>query len=129
MERVIELLDSSSPDDSEETVRPGPLWRHAVWVVGITVLGVAVGWAGALFRIGPEEYGLPSAAPGPVRPYLVAWITTGLMAAAALRAAAAKVPLYAPGRTAAVLTALATAVLWCAFALRPSFRRNRGGGL
>lgn len=93
------------------------------------VLGVAVGWAGALFRIGPEEYGLPSAAPGPVRPYLVAWITTGLMAAAALRAAAAKVPLYAPGRTAAVLTALATAVLWCAFALRPSFRRNRGGGL
>ncbi|MGX1882870.1 hypothetical protein [Streptomyces sp. NPDC055287] len=113
--------------------------------MGIAVLGVAVGWAGALFRIGPEEYGLPSAAPGPAWPYLVAWTVTGLVIAATLRAVAAKVPLYAPGRTAAVLTllgtrlslgwrpeapvlavmaaaALTTAALWCAIALRPRLR-------
>ncbi|MEW2085148.1 hypothetical protein [Streptomyces sp. NPDC005283] len=148
---VIELLDPSSSDDYEETVLPGPLWRHALWVAGITVLGVGLGWAGAFFRIGPEEYGLPSAAPGAVWPYLVAWTATGLGAAAALRAAATSVPVYAPGQIAVVLTLLGTrlslgwrpdapvlgamaaaeltaAAIWCALALRPGPRDNRGGG-
>ncbi|MBT2507700.1 hypothetical protein J7I98_17790 [Streptomyces sp. ISL-98] len=154
---MIELIDPSSPDDLdpsgpgeyEEAVRPGPLWRHALWVAGITVLGVGLGWASALFRIGPEEYGLRSAAPGAVWPYLVAWTATGLAVAAALRAAAARVPVYAPGRIAAVLTALGTrlslgwrpealvlgataaaaltaAAIWCAIALRSSSRGNHG---
>ncbi|MFI1398630.1 hypothetical protein [Streptomyces sp. NPDC020681] len=150
----MELLDPSSPDDyeeHEETVLPGPLWRHALWVAGITVLGVGLGWAGALFRIGPEEYGLPPAATGAVWPYLVTWTATGLAAAAALRAAAARVPVYAPGQIAVVLTLLGTrlslgwrpeapvlgamavsaltaAAIWCALALRPGSRDNRGGG-
>lgn len=142
---MIECLGSSSPDDSEETVRPGPLWRHALWVVGITVLGVAAGWASALFRIGPDEYGLPSAAPGAAWPYLTAWAATGLAAAAALRAAAARVPVHAAGRIAGGLTLLGTRLslgwrpeapvvaamaaaaltataVWCALALRPGHR-------
>ncbi len=149
---MTELIDSSGPDDREENVRPGPLWRHALWVVGITVLGVGLGWASALFRIGPEEYGLPSVAPGAVWPYLVAWTATGLAAAAALRAAAARAPVYAAGRIAAVLTALGTrlslgwrpealalgamvaavlttAILWCVLALRSGSRGNHGGRL
>lgn len=150
---VIELVDDpSTPESHEETVRPGPLWRHAVWVAGITVLGVGLGWAGALYRIGPEQYGLPSAAPGSVWPYLAAWTATGLAAATALRAAAARVPVYAPGRVAGVLTLLGTrlslgwrpeapllgamaaavltaAVIWCAIALRPASPGNRGRGV
>ncbi|WP_251069915.1 hypothetical protein [Streptomyces sp. ISL-96] len=147
---VIELIDPFSPDDHEQTVRPGPWWRHALWVAGITVLGVGVGWASAFFRVGPEEYGLPSAAPGEVWPYLLTWTATGLAAAAVLRAAAARVPVYAVGRIAAVLTALGTRVslgwrpeapvlaamaaaaltaagIWCALALRSASRGNREG--
>ncbi|MCX4821336.1 hypothetical protein OG883_15755 [Streptomyces sp. NBC_01142] len=148
----MELHDLPSPDDDEETVLPGPLWRHALWVAGITILGVGLGWASALFRIGPEEYGLPSAAPGAVWPYLVAWTAIGLAVAAALRAAAARVPVYAPGQIAVVLTALGTrlslgwrpeapvlgalaaaaltaAAIWCALALRSDSRDNRGRGI
>ncbi|WP_327328617.1 hypothetical protein OG735_39745 [Streptomyces sp. NBC_01210] len=147
----MELLDPSSPDDYEGAVRPGPLWRHALWVAVITVLGVGLGWAGALYRIGPEEYGLPSAAPGALWPYLLAWTATGLAAAAALRAAAARVPVYAPEGIAVVLTMLGTrlslgwrpeapvlgamagaaltaAAIWCALALRSGSHGNRGGG-
>ncbi|WP_374196920.1 hypothetical protein [Streptomyces sp. ISL-100] len=150
----MELIDPSSPDgpsspdDHEETVRPGPWWRHALWVAGITVLGVGAGWAGAFFRIGPEEYGLPSAAPGEIWPYLLAWTASGLAVAAVLRAVAARVPVYAVGRIAAVLTALGTrvslgwrpeapvlaamaaaaltvAAIWCAMALRSPSRGDR----
>ncbi|MGW0366110.1 hypothetical protein [Streptomyces sp. NPDC002990] len=144
------FIDSSGSDD-EETVRPGPLWRHALWVAGVTALGVGLGWASALFRIGPEEYGLPSAAPGALWPYLLTWTATGLAAAAALRATAARVPVYAVGRIAALLTALGTrlslgwrpeapvagamaaaaltaAAVWCAVALRPGARRTAPGG-
>ncbi|MFF3323759.1 hypothetical protein [Streptomyces sp. NPDC002889] len=143
---MIELAAPSGPDDYED-LRPGPLWRHAVWVTGFTILAVGLGWATALYRIGPDEYGLPSAAPGSVWPYLAAWTAIGLVAAAALRATAARVPVYAPGRTAAVLTMLGTrlslgwrpeapllaamaaaaltaAAIWCALALRPGSRRN-----
>lgn len=149
---VSELLIPSSPDDDEEAVLRGPLWRHAVWVAGLAVLGVGLGWASAQFRIGPEEYGLPPAAPGLQWPYLVAWTVTGLAAAAVLRAAAARVPVYAPGPIAVVLTLLGTelslgwrpeapalgamagaaltaAAIWCALALRPGSRRNHGGGV
>ncbi|WP_167368061.1 hypothetical protein [Streptomyces agglomeratus] len=146
---MIEFLDSAGLDDGEETVRPGPWWRHALWVVGITALGVGLGWAVALFRIGPDTYGLPSAATGAAWPYLTAWAATGLAAAAALRAAAARVPVYAAGRIAGgltllgtrlslgwrpeapVLAAMAAAALtatavWCALALRSRHRADAG---
>ncbi|MFD9031327.1 hypothetical protein ACFVZW_09270 [Streptomyces sp. NPDC059567] len=134
--------DSPGPDSDEETVRPGPFWRHALWVLGITAVAVAAGWATSLFRIGPERYGLPPAAPGALWPYLAAWAAIGLVVAAVLRTAAAKVPVYAPGRIAAGLiyggtrlslgwrpeapllggmaaVALIAAAVWCAIAFRP----------
>ncbi|MFJ8665588.1 hypothetical protein [Streptomyces sp. NPDC093600] len=147
----MELLDFSSADD-EERLAPGPWWRHAWWVAAIAVLGVGLGWAGALFRIGPEEYGLPPAAPGDVWPYLAAWTATGVAVAAVLRATAARVPVYAPGRIAVVLTLLGTrvslgwrpeapvllavvaaarvaAAAWAALALRPGgVTSSRPGG-
>ncbi|MBT2395813.1 hypothetical protein [Streptomyces sp. ISL-100] len=57
---VMELLDPVDPSDpvgpdDVETVRPGPLWHHALWVAGIIVVGVGMGWASALIRIGPES--------------------------------------------------------------------------
>ncbi|MCX4984821.1 hypothetical protein [Streptomyces sp. NBC_00572] len=135
----------SGPESDEEALRPGPLWRHALWVVGIAAGAVAVGWATALFRIGPEEYGLPPAAPGALWPYLATWAAIGIAVAAVLRAAAARILVYAPGRIAAALTyagtrlslgwrpeaplvvamaaaALIAATVWCALALR-SHRR------
>ncbi|WP_434588530.1 hypothetical protein [Streptomyces sp. A5-4] len=139
--------DITPPEDDEERVRPGPLWRHAVWMAGIAALGVGLGWVGALFRIGPEEYGLPPAAPGSVWPYVAAWTATGLVAAGAIRATALRVPLYAPGQIAVVLTLLGTRIslgwrpeapalgalaavaltataVWCALALRPGAGRT-----
>lgn len=138
----------SDSDGDEETLRPGPLWRHALWVVGVTVLGVGWGWAAASFRVGPDEYGLPLATPGKVQPYLVAWTATGLTAAAALRAVAARVPLYGPGTLSVLLTlagtrlslgwrpeppmlgamtavALTAVAIWCAFTLRSGHRGQR----
>ncbi|MFD7445899.1 hypothetical protein [Streptomyces sp. NPDC059909] len=96
-----------NPDNSEE-IRPGPLWRHAVWVVAVTAVGVGLGWTTGLFRVGPEEYGLPSAAPGPLLPYLAAWTVIGLAAAGVLRGAAARVPVHAPGTIAFGVTWLGT---------------------
>ncbi|MCT4357419.1 hypothetical protein M5362_30400 [Streptomyces sp. Je 1-79] len=148
---MIESLAPSLPDDdSEETPRPGPWWRHAVWVAGITVCAVTLGWATGFFRISPERYGLPSAAPGPLWPYLLFWTAVGLLVAAVLRATAARVPLYAPGRIAGVLTllgtrlslgwrpgapvlagmavaALAAAVVWCAIGFRSARAGRRHG--
>ncbi|MFE2503878.1 hypothetical protein [Streptomyces rubiginosohelvolus] len=139
-------------DDSEDAeVRPGPLWRHAVWVVAVTAAGVALGWVGALFRIGPEEFGLPPAAPGALWPYLLAWAAVGMALSAILRVVAAKVPVYEP-ETAAIgvvmigtrlslgwrpepleVAGLAAAGLllvavWCAVALRGAavVRRTEG---
>lgn len=94
--------------DESEAVRPGPLWRHTVWVVGFALAGVGLGWATGLFRITPEQYGLPEAAPGPLLPYLAAWTLIGLAAAGVLRAAAAKVPVYAPGVISLAVTGLGT---------------------
>ncbi|MER7958908.1 hypothetical protein [Streptomyces sp. NPDC096030] len=95
------------PDD-EGAVRPGPLWRHALWVAGITAAALALGWVTSLFRLGLMEYGLPAAAPGDLMAYLATWGAVGLAVATILRAAAAKVPVYAPGRIAAGLTYLGT---------------------
>jgi hypothetical protein len=140
----MELLDFPGSDD-EEAVARGPLWRHALWAVGITAVGVGLGWGTSSFRIGPEEYGLPSAAPGVVWPYLCVWIATGLAVTTALRAAASRVPVYAPGRIAVFLTLLGTrlslgwrpealalgasvaaaimaAAVWCVLALRSGAR-------
>ncbi|MEU2597792.1 hypothetical protein ABZ678_35115 [Streptomyces hirsutus] len=110
---------------------------------------MGLGWVSASFRIGPDEYGMPLAAPGQVWSYLVAWTATGLAAAAALRAVAAKVPLYGlevvvvlltflgtrlslgyrpepPVLGAMAATALTAAAIWCVLALRRSFRGYRG---
>jgi len=100
--------DSGGPDDDEVTVRPGPLWRHALWVVGVTAFGVGLGWAGSLFRLGPDDYGLLAAAPGSPWTYLGAWAVTGLAATAVLRAAAAKVPVPSPGTIAVILLFIGT---------------------
>ncbi|MET8055736.1 hypothetical protein [Streptomyces microflavus] len=100
--------DSGAPDDDEVTVRPGPLWRHALWVVGVTALGVGLGWAGSLFRLGPDDYGLLAAAPGSPWTYLGTWAVTGLAATAVLRAAAAKVPVPSPGTIAVILLLIGT---------------------
>ncbi|MEU3833095.1 hypothetical protein [Streptomyces microflavus] len=100
--------DSGAPDDDEVTVRPGPLWRHTLWVVGVTALGVGLGWAGSLFRLGPDDYGLLAAAPGSPWTYLGAWAVTGLAATAVLRAAAAKVPVPSPGTIAVILLLIGT---------------------
>ncbi|MET4669023.1 hypothetical protein [Streptomyces sp. PvR018] len=100
--------DSGAPDDDEVTVRPGPLWRHALWVVGVTALGVGLGWSGSLFRLGPDDYGLLAAAPGSPWTYLGAWAVTGLAATAVLRAAAARVPVPSPGTIAVILLLIGT---------------------
>ncbi|ARF75495.1 hypothetical protein B7C62_26990 [Kitasatospora albolonga] len=104
----LEPSPSSDPGDEEEAVRPGPWWRHTLWVVGVTALGVGLGWAGSLFRLGPDDYGLLAAAPGSPWPYLGVWAVTGLAAAAVLRTAAARVPVYSPGTITVVLTVVGT---------------------
>ncbi|MEU2156388.1 hypothetical protein ABZ532_15440 [Streptomyces sp. NPDC019396] len=132
--------------EETEEIRPGPLWRHALWVVAVAALGVGFGWASGQFRLGPDEYGLPSTAPGPLLPYLTFWAVIGLLSGAALRAAAARVPVYAPeGVTICTIlvgtrlslgwrpeapavalmaaVALASAAVWCLIALRGSTGR------
>ncbi|MER8003860.1 hypothetical protein [Streptomyces sp. NPDC095613] len=138
----------ASSDDDEAPLRSGPLWRHALWVVGVTLPGVGFGWLDASYRLGPDEYGMPLAAPGQVLPFLLAWTAIGLTAAAALRAVAARVPLHGPGVVVLVFTfmgtrlslgyrpeppmlgamaaaALTAAAIWCAIALRRGYRGRR----
>jgi hypothetical protein len=140
---------STSSDGDEESLRPGPLWRHVLWVAGVTVVGVGWAWAGASFRVGPDEYGLPLATPGEVRPYLVVWTVTGLVVAVVVRAVAARVVVIGPEVVVLLLTfmgtrlslgwrpespalgamvaaALTAAVVWCALALRRGFSEYRG---
>ncbi|MEW1611075.1 MULTISPECIES: hypothetical protein [unclassified Streptomyces] len=107
----MDFLDPSDPGGhayEEVTVRPGPLWRHALWVVGVTALGLGLGWAGSLFRLGPDDYGLLGAAPGSPWLYLGAWAVTGLATAAVLRAAAARVPVPSPGTITVILLLVGT---------------------
>lgn len=141
------LDDRPSPEDDENAPRPGPLRRHALWAVGVTLLGVGLGWLGSLHRIGPDDNGIPLAAPGPLWPYLLAWTAIGLTAAVALRTVAARVPPYCPEIPLVLITllgtrfslawrpeplalgvaaavALAFAALWCAFALHRALRHT-----
>ncbi|MEV1044112.1 hypothetical protein [Streptomyces sp. NPDC049916] len=127
--------------ENDEFVRGGPWWRHALWVAGVTAAGVALGWLGSLFRIGPEEYGLPPAAPGALWPYLAVWSAIGLGLASVVRSVAVRVPVYAPSEVvigsvligtrlslgwrpeplevaALALAALVLVALWCVVALR-----------
>ncbi|MEU0160604.1 hypothetical protein ABZ154_17660 [Streptomyces sp. NPDC006261] len=100
--------DPGDPADDEATVRPGPLWRHALWAVGVAALGVGMGWAGSLFRLGPDDYGLLAAAPGSPWTYVGTWAVTGLATAAVLRAAAARVPVPSPGTIVVLLLVIGT---------------------
>ncbi|MFS8197193.1 hypothetical protein ACLVWQ_00760 [Streptomyces sp. CWNU-52B] len=141
----------SGSDGDEESVRPGPLWRHALWVVGVTVVGVGWAWAAASYRVGPDEYGLPLATAGDVQRYLVVWTLTGLVVAGALRAVAARVPVIgldvvvllltfmgtrqalgwrpeALAQGAMVAAALTAAVVWGGIALRRGSRGHREVG-
>ncbi|MEU2822888.1 hypothetical protein ABZ763_11565 [Streptomyces bacillaris] len=95
-------------DDDEATVRPGPWWRHTLWVVAVTALGVGLGWAGSLFRLGPDDYGLLAAASGPPWAYLAVWAATGLAATGVLRATAARVPIPSPGTISVILLVIGT---------------------
>ncbi|MFD3870880.1 hypothetical protein [Streptomyces sp. NPDC058623] len=108
MSNLFTFDDVSGDGVPEETRRQGPLWRHALWVAGIAGGAVAAGWIAAAFRLGPAEYGIPSAAPG--SPWgLLAWcLGAGLVACAALRGTAARIPVYAPGRVGFVLVFLGT---------------------
>ncbi|MFJ7412576.1 hypothetical protein ACIQWZ_17430 [Streptomyces sp. NPDC098077] len=142
----MDLPETTYPIDTQdehedERVRSGPLWRHALWAALVTAAGLTLGWLGALFRIGPEEYGLPPAAPGALWPYLLAWAAIGLVLGAILRFVAARVPIYSPAEVllgsvmigtrlslgwrpeplevAGLATAaLLLVALWCAVALR-----------
>ncbi|MET9605107.1 hypothetical protein ABZZ17_08570 [Streptomyces sp. NPDC006512] len=95
-------------EQQEETRRRGPLWRHALWVVGVTALALGFGWAAASFRLGPEEYGLPPAGPGSPWGLLAVCAAAGVVTTAVLRTAAALVPVYGPGRVGFVLVFLGT---------------------
>lgn len=142
----MDLPGTTNPVDTQdehedERVRSGPLWRHALWAALVTAAGVTLGWLGALFRIGPEEYGLPPAAPGALWPYLLAWAVIGLGLSAVLRSVAARVPVYSPseailgtvmigtrlslgwrpeplGVVGLAAAALLLVTVWCAVALR-----------
>lgn len=97
----MDLSETANPVDTQdehedERLRSGPLWCHALWAALVTAAAVALGWLGAQFRIGPEEYGLPPVAPGALWPYLLAWAVIGLVLGGILRFVAAKVPVYAP---------------------------------
>ncbi|WP_411103790.1 hypothetical protein [Streptomyces sp. cmx-4-9] len=148
----MDLFGFDDPGGHEETRRPGPLWKHALRVVAVTACGLGLGWAAAAFRLGPPEYGIPRAAPGSPWALLGVCGGAGLAAAALLRGAAARIPVYAPGRVGFVLVFLATrlalgfrpgpaalaagaagvllaALGWCAFAAttrRPADRTPAG---
>ncbi|MFF2720304.1 hypothetical protein [Streptomyces sp. NPDC058011] len=107
----MDFLDPSAEGglaDDEVTVRPGPWWRHALWVAGVAALGVGMGWAGSLFRLGPDDYGLLAAAPGSPWAYLAVWAATALAVTTVLRVAAAKVPVPSPGTIAVILLLIGT---------------------
>lgn len=89
--------DDPSPDHGHNALRPGPLWRHALWVVGVTALGVGFAWLhGASYDYPGDAWDVPPPVPGQVWPYLMAWTAIGLAAATVLRAGVARAPLYCP---------------------------------
>ncbi|MFG2329962.1 hypothetical protein ACGFMM_10080 [Streptomyces sp. NPDC048604] len=111
--------DSAPLDPTEpmgDDLRSGPLWRHAVAAVAATLLGLAAGWVASNFRIGPPEFGIPSAAPGSPWPLLAVCGVAGLAAAALLRGVSARIPVYGPGRVGFFLVVFGTRL---ALAFRP----------
>ncbi|MEU6877480.1 hypothetical protein [Streptomyces sp. NPDC046712] len=108
--------DHDLPEHEEGELRPGPLWRHALWTVGVTLCGLGLGWAASTFRLGPPEFGIPSAAPGSPWPLLAVCGVAGLAAAALLRVTAARIPVYGPGRVCLALVFFGTRL---ALAYRP----------
>ncbi|MFD7094569.1 hypothetical protein [Streptomyces xanthophaeus] len=142
--------DVSNDDEQTGTRRQGPLWRHALAAVAITVCGLGLGWAASAWRLGPPEYGIPSAAPGSPWALLAVCGAVGLAAAALLRGASARIPVYGPGRVGFVLVflgtrlalgfrpepaplaagaaaVLAAAAAWCAFAAWTHHRAGSPG--
>ncbi|MGW2015673.1 hypothetical protein [Streptomyces sp. NPDC001927] len=104
----MELFNVDGNDDESAAPRSGPWWKHVLATVVVTVCGLALGWFAATFRWGPPEYGIPAAAPGSPWALLAACGAAGLAAAGLLRGAAARFPLYAPGRIGFVLVFLGT---------------------
>ncbi|MER7761664.1 hypothetical protein [Streptomyces sp. NPDC097619] len=102
------MMDFADPEDlpdadDEGELRPGPLWRHAAWVLGVTAAALLVGWFLSEFRLGAPDFGIPAAAPGSPWPLLAVGGVTGLAALGLLRATAARVLVYGPGRVGFVL--------------------------
>ncbi|WP_412077426.1 hypothetical protein ACLF6K_22940 [Streptomyces xanthophaeus] len=108
MSNLFGFDDLTGDVEQEETRRPGPLWRHTLWAVGITVCAVAFGWAASAFRLGRGGYGIPRAPEGSPWALLAVCAAVGLVAAALLRGTAARIPVYAPGRVCAFLVFLGT---------------------
>lgn len=104
----MDLFGFDDVGEQEETRRRGPLWRHALWVVAVSVCAVGAGWAASAFRLGPAEYGIPRGDGGSPWALLAVCAAVGLVAAGLLRAAAARIPVYAPGRVCAALVFLGT---------------------
>ncbi|MEV7616714.1 hypothetical protein [Streptomyces sp. NPDC089799] len=106
---MLDFLDfTDTPDEDGGEPRRGPLWRHALWVAALTGLAVLGGFTMSAFRLGPEEFGIPKLAPGPVLPLLAVCAATGLAAGTVLRATAARIALYAPGRVLLILVVIGT---------------------
>ncbi|WP_374200842.1 hypothetical protein [Streptomyces bambusae] len=106
----MEIIDSDSTAAGEEEgeIRPGPWWRHTLWVLGVTACAIGFGWVSSAFRVGPEDFGIPSAPPGPLWPLLGICAATGLAAAGLLRATSARIVVYGPGRVGFFLVMLGT---------------------
>ncbi|MCB5163760.1 hypothetical protein LG634_02730 [Streptomyces bambusae] len=109
-------VDDLPDAEDEGELRPGPLWRHALWVVGVTVAALAFSWFLSEFRLGPPDFGIPPAAPGSPWPLLALGGVTGLAALGLLRATAARTVVYAPARVGFVLV---VAGVRLALAFRP----------
>ncbi|MFD3699900.1 hypothetical protein ACFWUZ_27900 [Streptomyces sp. NPDC058646] len=100
--------DTTDREEQGEGLRSGPLWRHALYALGVTLCGLALGWVASVFRLGPPEYGIPSAAPGSPWALLAACGAAGLVVAGLLRGAAARIPVHAPGRAGFLLVFMGT---------------------
>ncbi|MFF9013317.1 hypothetical protein ACF09C_10180 [Streptomyces sp. NPDC014870] len=103
----MEIFDVAG-DDEPAAPRPGPWWKHLLSVVTATACGLALGWVAAAVPWGPADYGIPAAAPGSPWGLLAACGAAGLIVAGLLRGAAARFPVYAPGRIGFVLVFLGT---------------------
>ncbi|MFJ7155360.1 hypothetical protein ACIQUQ_10505 [Streptomyces sp. NPDC101118] len=104
MMELFDVEDNSDPSDIGHL----PPWRHAAWAASWAAAGTALGWAASRFRLGPDDVGIPVAAPGSPWPYLAVSLLAGLAAAGLLRAVATRVPVAGAGALCAVLVFLGT---------------------